>query len=76
MYELRSGMATMSGDEGDLTHRSGGKSGETGPVGHEAVDGRDGNHLGARLAVHVHEHGEEELDTVPPGGGDEILLQW
>ena len=54
------------GRRGRLPHRSRREAGEPRPVGQQAVDGGDRDHLGAGLAVHVHEHGEEELDAVPP----------
>ena len=46
-----------------LAHRPGREPGEARPAEqHVERGGRD--HLGAGLAVHVHEHGEEELDAV------------
>ena len=62
----------MSGEDGDLAHGPGGEPGEARSVGHEALDGGDRHHLGARLAVHVHEHGEEELHTISLGRRDEV----
>ena len=55
-----------------LAHGPGGEPGEASTVGHEPFDGGDRDQLGARLAVHVHEHGEEELHTIPLGRRDEI----
>ena len=55
-----------------LAHGPGGEPGEAGPVGHEPFDGGDGDQLGAGLAVHVHEHGEEEFHAVSLGRRDEI----
>src|SRR5262249_42767542 len=46
-----------------LAHRPGREPGEACPAEqHVERGGRD--HLGTRLAVHIHEHGEEELDAV------------
>jgi hypothetical protein len=50
------------------------KPAKPGAVGHQDVDGGDRHHLGARLAVHVDEHGEEELDAVPLGRGRCCLM--
>ncbi len=52
---------------GGLAHRPRSEACEARSVFQQAVDGRDRDHFGARLAVHVHEHGEEELDPVPLG---------
>src|SRR6185312_4397030 len=49
---------------GALSHRPGGEPGESRSPAGEHVHRLDRDHLGARLAVHIHEHGEEELDAV------------
>ena len=46
-----------------LAHRPGREPGEARPA-EQHVQRRDRDHLGAGLPVHVHEHGEEELDAV------------
>ena len=47
-----------------LSDVAGGEAGETGPVGQQVVDVVCGHELGARLAVHVDELCEEELDAL------------
>jgi hypothetical protein len=47
-----------------LPHRPGRETSEARSPAGQDIDRLDRDHLGARLAVHVHEHGEEELDTV------------
>jgi hypothetical protein len=49
---------------GTLPHRPGREAREARAPSGQHVDRLDRDHLGARLAVHVHEHGEEEPDTV------------
>ena len=48
----------------DLTHRPGREAGEAGAVGQQSLESRSRHQFRARLSVHVHEHGEEELDSV------------
>jgi hypothetical protein len=48
-------------------------SGEPGPFLEHLVQGGDGDELGARLAVHVDEHREDELDAVPLDRGGEFF---
>ena len=49
---------------GPLADLAGGETGKSGAVLHQAVEVRGGHELGVRLAVHVHELGEQELDVV------------
>ena len=49
---------------GALPHRPGREARETRTPAGQDVGRLDRDHLGAWLAVHVHEHGEEEPDTV------------
>ena len=49
---------------GRLAHGSGGEPGESCADFEQVVDRRDRHQLGARLAVHLHEHGVDELDAV------------
>ena len=47
-----------------LADGAGREPGEPGAVGHEPVERLDRHQLGARLAVHLHEHGVDELHAV------------
>ena len=47
-----------------LAYRAGREPREPGPVTHQPLQGADGYELGARLAVHLHEHGVDELHAV------------
>ena len=58
-----SGIAAMSGIVRALADVAGREAGEPGAVGEQPVEVRDGHQLGVRLAVHVDELGEDELDA-------------
>ena len=65
----------MSGDAGDLPDRPGGEAGEAGALGEQVVDRLHGHQLGARLAVHVDELREEELDPLVPGSPLHVIVR-
>ena len=66
--ELCVGGRVRNGDHvgagGILAHRPRCEAGEPCTVGHEALEGAHRNKLGARLSVHLHVHGVDELDAV------------
>ena len=54
----------MSGEFGVLADVAGGEAGEAGALGQQVVEVRGRDELGVRLAVHVDELREQELDAV------------
>ena len=56
-----------------LADVAGGEAGEPGAVGEQVVEVPDRHELGVRLAVHVDELGEEELDAQPVELGAELV---
>ena len=54
----------MSGEFGLLADVAGGEAGEAGALGQQVVEVRGRDELGVRLAVHVDELREQELDVV------------
>jgi hypothetical protein len=57
-------MSGSSGVVGSLADVAGGEAREPRPLGQQVVDVVGGDQLGAGLAVHVDELGEQELDAV------------
>ena len=58
---------------GRLAHGPGGEPGEPGPDLEQVVYRGHRHELGARLAVHLHEHGVDELDAVVGDAGLELF---
>ncbi len=74
MSVFGSGIAIMSGSCGSLADVAGGEPGEPGTVGQQVVDVVRGDELGARLAVHVDELGEQELDVAVADDAPDVVL--
>src|ERR1019366_1016038 len=63
---------------GSLADIAGGEAGEAGPVLQQAVEVMGGHELGARLAVHIDELREQELDAaiLDDSPGIVGILRW
>ena len=69
----RVGQGQDVGAGGILAHRACGETGKAGAVAQQALQRADRHQLGARLAVHLHEHGVDELHAVGLGLGSDFF---